>query len=427
MPDPLTYALLRDAMAGRGAALRARVTLEPAGGPGDKVFPPTYATGDAADTKYALERRQLGDGPPEHTVLLDSVASQANRMEEALLAAWRAGQLDFPVVAVDFSDQDELGDLGTITSLEAPHRIADAILRDSLLDGMPFRHHAVGRSFTDASPKNAGAVYRLCPTALVFGVWDSTGPRGGMGTKFQRALVSEIVGVGIETGVKVGSRIDPLAIPSSIAIYARKGDATDWTADPAEAAQDKGKPVDFQRKGADKKGRPSTINHGNIAPTLETKAGGVTLREAVQTTVLSLVALRRIQFPRDPAGSPLAGDARRTAELAARTALAALGIAAIAHGRERGYDLRSRALLIPRTPLTLDLLGVDGDSASFRCTTADANALFAEAHAAAKAVGFGWDREPVKLVPSPKLSALIREARKLAESGEADVDAAEAN
>jgi CRISPR-associated protein Csb1 len=420
-PLTLTLADLRAAVEKRGAAFRARVVLDPAGGPGDKVFPPTYATGDREPTKYAVEQRRVGDEVVT-SVLLDSVASQANRMEEALLAAWRANEIDIPVVAVDFTGDGDLADLGEITALEAPHRLADAILRDGVLDGKPYRHSAPGRAFTDASPRNATAVYLQGPHALVFGMWDSTGPKGGSGSKFQRALVSEIVGVAIETGVKVGSRLDPLAIPASIPIYAAKGDASDWTLDPATAATEKGKPVEFQRKGADKKGKPSTINHGNVTPGIEKKAGGVTLREAVQTTVLSLPALRRLQFPTDAAGARFTDAERGPAELAARTALAALGLAAIALGRERGYDLRSRALLVPRGKLVVELVGVDGDVTHWSLTTEVATALLRDAAAEAARHRLPWERRPVRLTPAPKLAALVREARKLAESGAAEAE-----
>ena len=62
-----------------GAAFRTRITIQPMGGPGDKVFPPTYL-----DAEYATEKRWIrndDDGNPQTTdcVQLDSVQSQANR------------------------------------------------------------------------------------------------------------------------------------------------------------------------------------------------------------------------------------------------------------------------------------------------------------------------------------------------------------
>ena len=288
---------LASAVAGSAAAIRSVASLEPAGGPSDKVFPPTYVKERNAETKYAFETRRI-DGHDVPTVLLDSVASQANRFEESLLEGWRRKELAFPVVQVDFSKQEGLEDLEQITSLQAPHRIADALLRDSVLDGTPFRLTTAGTAITDARPTHATAMYKYCPTALVFGVWDSTGPKGGSGAKFQRCLVSEIVGLHAKAGVKTGSRLDPTGIQTKAGpVYKHKDPAQDWTVDPTQAETKGGKPVEFSRSGGDgKKGSPSAINHGNIPPSIETDSGGVTISEAVQTTVLSLAGLRRLRF-----------------------------------------------------------------------------------------------------------------------------------
>src|SRR2546430_13269870 len=96
-PATLTYDDLRSAVARSTAGVRLTVTLEPAGGPGDKVFPPTYEGG-----RYATERRRVGEVEMD-AVLLDSVQSQANRMELALKAALDRAELALPVLAVDFS------------------------------------------------------------------------------------------------------------------------------------------------------------------------------------------------------------------------------------------------------------------------------------------------------------------------------------
>src|SRR3954463_5971256 len=100
----LTLTTLQRAVAGGAAAIRCITRLQPAGGDGDKVFPPTYATGDKAPTRYAFEERRI-NGEVVRTVLLDSVASQANRIEEALEAAWEEERLSFPVISVDFSKE----------------------------------------------------------------------------------------------------------------------------------------------------------------------------------------------------------------------------------------------------------------------------------------------------------------------------------
>ena len=111
-------------------------------------------------------------------------------------------------------------------------------------------------------------MYRHCPTALVFGVWDSTGPKGGLGAKFQRCLVSEIVGFDVVAGVKTASRIDPAGIEKrGGVVYAHKEPAEEWTVDPADAKLDaKGKPVEFSRKGAEGKGNPGSTQSRQHPP-----------------------------------------------------------------------------------------------------------------------------------------------------------------
>ena len=75
----------------------------------------------------------------------------------------------------------------------------------------PFRKSSKGKALNTVSQQNATALYQLCPTALIFGMWDSTGPKGGLGAKFERAMVSEVVGVGATVGDLVrGVRRDPL-------------------------------------------------------------------------------------------------------------------------------------------------------------------------------------------------------------------------
>lgn len=415
----LDLTTLSDLVRGGGVALRVRQRLQPAGGAGDKIFPPTFATGENK-LRYAVETRRVEEKDVS-CVLLDSVASQANRMEDALLAAWERNELAFPVIGVDFASADpSLADVGTVTSLQAPHRVADAILRDAVTkDGTLFRDTAEGRAYTDASVRDATATYRICPTALVFGVWDSTGPKGGLGAKFQRALSSEIVAVGAATGKKVGSRIDPLAIQANVDVYHRKDDETDWTINTAEAKLDKGKPVLFSRKGADAKGKPSAINHSNIAPTVDELAGGITFDHAVQTVVLSLPALRRLRFKTGYDGKALV-DAP-AAEHAARTALAALALAGIVHQRAQGFDLRSRCLLVPEAPAGLEVVLPDGTSRLVELDTAGANALLAAAAAEATKHGLGWERKPVELQPAAKLIALVKKSRAEAAAGSAEV------
>ncbi|WP_437571108.1 type I-G CRISPR-associated RAMP protein Csb1/Cas7g [Sorangium sp. So ce542] len=417
---------LANAVAGGAAAIRSITRLEPAGGLGDKVFPPTYMPTYIqernATTKYAMEQRRI-DGRDVITVLLDSVASQANRLEEALLEGWRRQELSFPVVQVDFSKEAGLEDLEQITALQAPHRIADALLRDSVLGGIPFRHTDVGKDVTDARPTHATAMFKYCPTALVFGVWDSTGPKGGHGARFQRCLVSEIVGIDVAPGVNTASRIDPVGIEKKIGtVFKHKDPSQDWTVDPKQAKLVNGKPVEFSRSGGEgKKGTPSAINHGNIPPSINAAAGGVTMSHAVQTTVLSLGALRRLRFQTACSGKRIPPELRDAAEMAARTALAALALAAVVYQRDQGYDLRSRSTLIAKEPLVFEFVGRDGNEPlRFSLSRTAAAALLKGAEQKARKLGLGWDPKPITLTPAPKLASLIRKSRELAASGAAE-------
>lgn len=181
----LTYDQLRTAVDGGAAGIRARTDLEPLGGLGTKVFPPTYSVATNAETKYAVETRTVvaADGTRHDVidrVVLDSVSSQANRVEEALLEAITAGDLTAPVTAVDFAGAGLAG-LDLITDYEAPHRIFDALLRDSFDGDGLFRNGPVGRAITEATTRNAAAIFHHSPHTLVLGGWDSTGPKGGRG------------------------------------------------------------------------------------------------------------------------------------------------------------------------------------------------------------------------------------------------------
>jgi CRISPR-associated protein Csb1 len=403
---------LKELVAGDTVAIRGMAALEPAGGPGDKIFPPTHAVDDKNKkdgAKYAFETRRI-DEHDARCVLIDSVQSQANRMEEALQALWDEKTIVLPVVIVDFSSVAP--EVRRVTSLTAPHRIADAIFRDSLLKDQLFRLSDIGKSFTDASTKDATALFKVCPTGLIFGLWDSTGPKGGLGAKFQRALVSEIVGINAVPGSKTSSRIDPLNIAKDAAVIYKASDINEmWTTDPDKAEKKDDKPVKVGKK--EKAGKPSAILHGNIAPSIDSVGGGVTIDEARHTVVLSLASLRRLGFT--------------TGAEEARTVLAALGLLAIFAAESRGHDLRSRCLLVPKkgSALKLEAVARDGSMTPVDLDLKGAIGLYNEA------VGelpdsIKFDKPAgealAELQPSPKLADLVKKSRELAAT-EAEVGA----
>ena len=331
-----------------------------------------------------------------------------------------------------------------MTSLQAPHRLADAILRDSEHGGKAFRESEIAKSLNQATPLKATPLYKLCPTALVFGMWDSTGPKGGLGAKFERAVVSEVVGVRAEFGLRTASRIDPIITKTKgIVVYATPDGR--WTLDESKARVENKKPV---RLG--KEGKVSETNLGNVTPGFAKYAkgaegydpmrsgsleidysiragqdgfavrnrslaeaqmaregqiapGGVTVEYAEQVTTLSLICLRRLRFPINGARTDSAVDA------AGRAVLAALGLCAATLAFEAGMGLRSRCLLWPEAPMEWDLLAAPGKPPErFTLDSATAKALLADAASAAEKAGLTWQNEPVSLKPSAELVKLVR-------------------
>lgn len=402
----LDLKVVEEALAGNAAAFRAVTRLQPAGGPADKVFPPTYEGG-----RYAVEERVV-EGRRVSCVVLDSVQSQANRMELALLDALRDGRISLPLVEVTFDHQSLMKKL-VVTSFEAPHRLADAIFRDCLLDGSMFRESNIGRTLHHADIRNATGLFGVCPTALLFGLWDSTGPRGGLGAKFQRAIVSEIVGIDAQAGVKTSSRIDPLQVMLGAGpLYKRRdqtSDAPTWTLDERLAYSDK--------KGSaklGKDGKPSEANHGNVTPSIA--PGGFTVDHALQTTVISLPAIRRLRFPLD--GGPASDPA---VDQAARVVLAAMGLLAATLSLEKGLDLRSRCLLVPVDDTRWELLGPPWvRTRRFSLDSSTAVEVFNQALAKALAAGLPWNDQPIKLTPSDELVRLVARSQELAASSAAE-------
>ena len=430
-------------MVAEGAALRRRQRLQPVGGPGDKVFPPTYpGEGRNAPPRHVYERRRL-DGQDVWCVLIDSVQSQANRLEECLLEAIRDG-LPIPYVEVDFSNA-QLDGITRITSLDAPHRVYDAIFRDSMLEEKSqeggkdktnrksFMESEVGQRLARASAEDASALLEISPTALLFGAWHSTGQGGGLGAKFARCLVSEIMGIDVPVdelvnqrtgeinartaGRRTGSRIDPLGVLRKVEVF--KGE-NGWSTTEEGAG------------GNAKQVRPSEINHGNIVPSVQIL--GVTCDHAEHTFVLSFAALRRLRFGesekeknRGMAGARESGqgdndedesEKKKDRDMAGRNLLAALGLVALVEQDARGYALRSRCDLVcdDRTPL--ELVNPDGTTKDIAIDCAAAHALYKEAVKTAKDAGFKLPAEPLRLTPQEKLVDIVRQSQNLALSGE---------
>ena len=141
MTDSLADRLVEAVMPTRmHTAVVVRAVYQPVGGAGGKVMPPTYpvsATERDPNAKYLIDPR-LVDGEQRRTVVIDQEPSQANRVEEALRDACDAGVLQLPMFEMRCNGI-------RLTSLDFPHRYADAYVRDSLVGGVRFDQSPVGK------------------------------------------------------------------------------------------------------------------------------------------------------------------------------------------------------------------------------------------------------------------------------------------
>ena len=382
------------------AAFRRLQRLQPVAGPGTLLAPPTYPRERESDPpQHIFERRRI-DGDEVWCVVLNTVQAEARRLEAALLAfANESPEPAIPYASVDWRGTG-LEPLARTTSMDAPHRIYDAILRDSLLGDEPFLASAPGQRLAASTRDDATALLEYAPTALVFGAWHSQGPARGLGAKFGRAIVSEIVGVHTAvdvltdprtraatpeaTGRRAGVRADPLGASRHVRVY-RGTSAADWSMNPEH-----GKPA-----------RPSEINHSSVP--FGPLALGVSCDHAEQHTTITLAGIRRLGFASGPRST------------AGRALVASLGLLAIAETNAHGYALRSRCDLVPEGGAPLELVHADGTCESIALDRALARALYHRAYERARETGFSF--RPLTLTPSPKLVELVRQSREAIREG----------
>lgn len=359
------------------AAVRISTGYVPVGGPSTKVFPPTYP-----DKGYVVEQRYV-DGVARDAVVLDSVPSQANRLEEALLDATEEGEIYLPYIEV--SAQLEAGSF-RVTSLDAPHRSPDAYFRDAeTSDGVAFDRSPVGRRLRAADERSARAYFEYSPTDLLLGIWDSQ--RGGRGLRLARAYTSEIVGFDPKKGDRAAMKMDPYNMTGGEVFY-DKSDPSNWSFD--AAAVEGAKPA---------KGRPSNVNHGNVpAPD---SPGGFSVTEITRTAVVSLGVLQRLRFPD--------GNGVRSAEVdaAGRAVLAALALLGdrLAFARS-GLFLRSGCDLVP-TGERVEWVRAGGVVDPTEIGVVEARQAYQDCVAHAAELGLTFAPDVVRLQPAKNLRELI--------------------
>jgi CRISPR-associated protein Csb1 len=139
------------------AAIVMREYLAPVEGKDGVFFPPTFAA--AENSKEFPGGYNINElGPGENVCLVDSVGSQANRIEP--MFATNEYKALVPQLVVEAGKK-------RVSILEAGHRAGDAIVRCTELKER-LRH-----AFEELKQGNAMPLAQLAPTSLVFGVWDS--------------------------------------------------------------------------------------------------------------------------------------------------------------------------------------------------------------------------------------------------------------
>lgn len=146
-------------------ALVLKQHFVPVEGKGAVVFPATYAKDRLAAGEVPYDLDELGDGT--FVVSIDSVGSQANRMEPL----FGHGPAGVPALAKLVPQIEIVIDDGKrVSLLDAGHRLGDAIVRSSSLKD---EVRAAFERFVATG--DATEIAKLSPTSLVFGVWDSRG------------------------------------------------------------------------------------------------------------------------------------------------------------------------------------------------------------------------------------------------------------
>ena len=370
--------------------IRIDTELEPLAGPGTPVKPAVYEGG-----KYQTDRRwqDPGDTDPTPVVVIDNVPAQANRLEDALRQHRESAGI--PELVLDLA---ELTGLPAhlpkrLSSLQFPHRNADAYLRDALLDGEDFLKTELGRALFAATPQECGALVDWFPQSLLYGFWQSHLGKKRANTKHARAWVSEIIGwqpAAADTK-NMGLKGDPLNLTTGkddMEVTSNKDDRAKW--DVGKRAVEGGKPDKL-----------SEIGHGQVPFMRESDlaAAAVSFAHVTQRATVSFAQLRRVSL----------GTAADDADAAVRALLVALGLHAHQLAFGRGFALRSGSDLRPKAS-TATWLGAGGDAP---CSLGDAEATLAlvkgaKAHAKSLNIPLaGWDHTPLVLTPKDNLKKAI--------------------
>lgn len=370
------------------SAITIHTTWEPIAGSGAPVKPAIYAGG-----RYQFGERWWDDGTGARrtlTVSLDSVPSQANRLEAALRGL--RNRLGLPELIVDLSSVSTLPSHlpTTLSSFEFPHRNADAYLRDAELDGTAFLKTDVGKEIFGASGDNPNGLLHWMPQALLYGFWQSHLGKKRLQTKWPRVWTAELFGIEPATDPDdlrrtLGTKGDPLNLTVDEPLIYDENDTLEWqVGDQAKAK----KATSGKRQDA-----LSNLGHGQV-PFKESESAptAVSCRSIQQLATVSFAGLRRLDTSPE-----------------ARAMLVALALVAHQTAFGRGVHLRSGCELRPVSTNWIWLAATDEPltvpSADALCTMFEDLAQRAADKGAP--TGPNWPDEALILTPKPSLKKVI--------------------
>ncbi len=368
--------------------IRIDTKLVPLAGPGGPVKPAVYEGG-----VYQEDKRWATPDDSEATpvIVVDNTPSQANRLEDALRR--HAQSIGIPELVLDLSDMTHLPAHlpRRLSSLQFPHRNADAYLRDSMLGDTDFIKTSMGQDIFGATAATCGPLVAWFPQALLYGFWQSHLGKKRHNSKHARAWVSEIVGwhpATIDTHM-FGLKGDALNLNIDEGVSVNLVDQMKWNT--GSAGKVKG--------GKSKK--LSDIGHGQIPfMTKNTAAAAaVSFARVTQRATVSFAQLRRVSL----------GTNNPEADAAVRALLVALGLHAHQLAFGRGFALRSGAELRPEETAATWLSSNADENIDLGGANHTLSLLqSAKEHAKRHSVPLdGWDRSPTTLTPRGNLRKAI--------------------
>lgn len=300
------------------AALVIREQLVPVEGADAVFFPPTYAASEDKTFKGGYNINEFTDG--SNIVLVDSVGSQANRIEPLFKTGDYAKLV--PQIVIKAGEKE-------INLLDAGHRAGDAIVRCSSLQS------ELQAAFKALLQGNALPLAKIAPTSLVFGVWDSRDTQA----KAPRLISSTIRAFDVKALTRsaqywAGGSADPVTIYDDESILGPIKDDKDRK----------------ERSSSGFTHVPATGTHGGVI------AGEKGIR---RDATLALAALRLLSSSTD--------------ELALSLRRYILGLALVAFTKLPGGYLRQGSILVSEGGRTFDEVAADGTRT--KCTLTHEEAL----------------------------------------------------